>query len=112
MSKITTANATSEFSQRVALTSPAPREAIQILLSDVANLVAQGVLNRGEGNALSSTLQAALQQLERGKRRPAASQIQAFINQVDALMRSRRLSPQQGQALIDAAMDALAELNR
>ena len=98
---------TSEFSQCVAVTNPAPGQAIQALINNVEALVAQGVLNAGQGNALSSKLRAALQQLERGNARAAANQINAFINQVDALIRSRRLSPQQGQLLIDAAMNIL-----
>jgi Right handed beta helix region len=97
-------NSTSEFSQCVAVTNPGAQQAIQILLNQVASLVAQEALSQGQANGLSSKLQAALQQLERGKQRPAAKQINAFIKQVEALIRSKILSPQQGQPLIDAAL--------
>lgn len=42
---------------------------------------------------------------ERG-RRPAWS----FVNEVNALVRSRRLTPAQGQALIDAANKIIAQI--
>jgi len=55
-------------------------------------------------------LRAALRQLGSGNRAPAAGQLNAFINEVNALVRSGRLSPQQAQPLIDAAEAALAGL--
>lgn len=97
-------NSTSEFSQCVAVTNPGAQQATQILLNQIASLVAQEALSQGQANGLSSKLHAALQQLEREKQRPAAKQINAFIKQVEALIRSKILSPQQGQPLIDAAM--------
>ena len=101
---------TSEFSHCVSVTNPDPVQAVQALINNVEALVAQGVLNSGQGNALTSKLRAALQQLERGNAHAAANQINAFINQVEALIRSRRLSPQQGQSLIDAAMNILRQI--
>ena len=106
----TTIDNTSEFSPCVAVMNPIPAQAIQALISAVESLVAQGVLNAGQGNALTSKLRAALQQLERGNTQAAANQINAFINQVEALIRSRRLTPQQGQALIDAATNIISQI--
>ena len=103
-------NTTSEFSQCVAVENPDPLQAIQALINDVESLVAQGVLNHGNGNALISKLEAARKQLERGHIRPAGNQINAFINQVEAFIRSRKLTPQQGQPLIDAAMNILQQI--
>ena len=105
-------NSTSEFSQCVAVANPNPLQAIQALISNVESLVAQGVLNHGNGNALISKLEAARKQLERGHVRPAGNQINAFINQVEAFIRSRKLTPQQGQPLIDAAMSILLQIGQ
>jgi hypothetical protein len=96
-------SSTSEFSQCVQVVNQGAAQAIQTLLSRVADLVGQGVLGDGPGNRLSSKLQAALQQLERGNTHAAANQVNAFINQVEALVRAGKLSPQHGQPLIDAA---------
>ena len=104
------ANTTSEFSQCIAVENPDPLQAIQALINNVESLVAQGVLNHGNGNALISKLEAARKQLERGHIRPTGNQINAFINQVDAFIRSGKLTPQQGQPLIDAAMNILQQI--
>jgi FIMAH domain-containing protein len=96
-------SSTSEFSQCVGVVNQGAAQAIQSLLSQVAALVGQGVLSDGAGNRLSNKLQAALQQLERGNTHAAANQINAFINQVETLVRTGKLSPQHGQPLIDAA---------
>jgi hypothetical protein len=103
-------HSTSEFSRCVAIANPDAQRGIQRLLTEVAELVTQGTLNQGQGNALSSKLREALQQLERGNTRPAANQINAFINQVNAFVRSRKLTPQQGQSLIDAATSILGQM--
>ena len=82
-----------------------------MLIDDVARLVAEGALSPHEGDALSSKLQMALRQLERGHVQPAANQINGFIRQVEALIRKGKLSPEQGQPLIEAAMAILVSLN-
>ena len=104
-------SSTSEFSRCIAVTNPAPEQAIQLLMNDVARLVAEGTLSSEDGDALSSKLQMALRQLERGHVQPAVNQINSFIRQVEALIRRGRLSPEQGQPLIDAAMRILVSLN-
>ena len=96
-------SSTSEFSQCVPVVNQDAALAIQALLSHVADLVGQGVLGDAAGNRLSNKLQSALQQLERGNTHAAANQISVFINQVEGLIRTGKLSPQHGQPLIDAA---------
>jgi hypothetical protein len=103
-------NQTSEFSNCVAVLIT-PQAQIQQLIEDVNSLVSQGDLNRGEANSLTAKLRAALQQLERGNTTAAGGQVRAFINQVQALVRSGRLSPAQGQHLIDGANSVLAQIN-
>lgn len=103
-------NSTSEFSQCVAVTNPNSSQAIQALMNRVADRVAQGVLNQGAGDALSTKLRSAMQKLKHGKVHTTANQINAFINQLDGLIKSRRLAPEQGQPLIDAAMSILRQL--
>ena len=52
-----------------------------------------------DNNALVATLEAAERQLEKGNTTAAANQLQAFLNQVDALVRSGRMSASQADAL-------------
>jgi len=48
--------------------------------------------------------------MDRGNANAATNQLTAFINQVNALIRSGRLSEAQGQSLIDAANTIIAKL--
>jgi hypothetical protein len=80
-----------------------PQGATQQLSNTVNSLVAQGVLSQGNGNALTAKLQAAISSLNNGNASAACNQLQAFINQVQAFINSGKLTPAQGQALIDSA---------
>ena len=62
-----------------------PAEQTQLLIE---TLVAAGTLNPGQGRALTSTLTAALGQLELGNDVVAINQLMAFINEVNALIDS------------------------
>ena len=55
-------------------------------------------------------LDAAIKQLERGNVATAINQLEAFVNQVNAMISSGVLSPEEGQPLIDAADAILAAL--
>ena len=87
----------------VALTPPTPQEQIEEIAAKVDVLVSAGTLNAGEGNALDSKLDAATAQLNKGSTNAACNVLGAFNNQVEALVLTERLSPAQGQPLIDAA---------
>lgn len=87
-----------------------PETRLANLIDDIAGLVADGELNRGQGNALTVKLQGAINALERGQPHVAANQLNAFINQVSAFIRGGVLSEELGQPLIDAAKDILWQI--
>jgi len=80
-----------------------PVEQVEQIASAVATLLADGSIDRGEARSLGAKLDVATAMLNDGKPGPAANQLQAFINQVEALVRSGRLTAEQGQELIAAA---------
>ena len=82
----------------------------QMLVTTITNLVTTGVLAPGNGNALSAKLQAAIGHLDRGNTTAATNQLNAFINQVTALVRAGRLPAGDGQGLIDAANRIIAAI--
>jgi hypothetical protein len=82
-------------------------EQLTLLIGEVNELVAAGVLNAGQGNALRTKLENARTKLPSSK---AASQIQAFINQVQDLAADGTLTAEQAAALIPDAEAALADL--
>jgi CSLREA domain-containing protein len=87
-----------------------PREGIEGLIDKVTALVTTGNLNQGQGNALIAKLEAAIQQLEHGNTKTAINQLQAFVNQMNALISAGTVPPAQGQPLIDAAQQIIAAL--
>lgn len=85
-----------------------PDEAIAAIGEDVEALVIAGSLSDGEANALTAKLDAAQRQWDRGNTTAAANVLEAFINQVEAMVGSGRLTADDAQLLIDAAYDAIA----
>ena len=70
------------------------------LISDVQKLLDDGVLNGGQANALTSKLDNVLAKLAKGNTKPAANQLGAFINQVEAFVNGGILTAEQGDAFI------------
>ncbi len=86
-------------------------ERIAALSADLEMLVEAGALDAGNANSLRRKLMAAAKSLEAGRPRTAANQIRAFRLEVKALMRSGRLSSEQGERLLEGASALLDALN-
>jgi hypothetical protein len=93
----------------VMVTALTPREGIEGLIEQVQTLI-PGSLNDGQGNALIAKLEAAIRQLDKGNVATALNQLEAFVNQVNAMISSGVLSAAEGQPLIDAANAIIAAL--
>jgi len=65
-----------------------PRQGVQAALDVVAKLVDAGALARGSAMSLTQKLDAALKQLDAGKPTPAANQLGAAKNELDAMVKS------------------------
>ncbi|MGD8538893.1 MAG: right-handed parallel beta-helix repeat-containing protein [Candidatus Aminicenantes bacterium] len=76
---------------------------INELLSEVERLVDEGKLNHGQGNSLVVKLEGALKQLENGKSQAACNKLGAFINEVNAHIRSGKLFLEDVALLIEGA---------
>jgi hypothetical protein len=83
---------------------------IDLLIDYIENLVDDGVLNGGQGNALIVKLLNALDKFEKDQTKAAANQLEAFINQVEDFVADGILTPEQGAALIAAAEDIIGTL--
>jgi len=68
-------------------------------------------LSSGNGKALQAILQQASARLDAGKTGVACSDLRAFMNQVDALVRAGQLSAADGQRLRDSAASIRTNLN-
>jgi hypothetical protein len=81
-----------------------PAEEIGLVNSQVAGL---GSLNDGQKNSLESKLQAAQQSLTQGNDNAAINQLNAFINEIGALKRSKRLDATTADLLIGEIQTAI-----
>jgi hypothetical protein len=85
-------------------------ERIGNLIDDVQSLVDDGVLNKGQGNALIAKLKAAIEKVIVDQGDVAVNQLEAFINQVEAFIRGGTLAAEQGQYLIDQARSIIMQI--
>jgi hypothetical protein len=81
------------------------QQQIENLLNQIGDLGSSGVLNGGQVKSLSGTLENVQSKLDRGQLTAAVNQLGAFGNHVKSLVDEGVLSPEDGQALIDAAED-------
>jgi hypothetical protein len=93
----------------VAVTVLTPQQGILGIIDQVNDLVDEGILKQAEGHALIVKLQSALDQLGHNDG-SAINKLEAFIHDVQALIKSRRLAPEIGQPLIDEANAIIAAL--
>jgi large repetitive protein len=79
----------------------------------IAGLIAQvdGMVSGGAANSLDAKLRAASASLDRGNTAAATGQLGAFINEVQAMVQSGRLTPAQGDALVAAAQRILDSID-
>jgi len=85
-------------------------EQIDVLIDAVNQLLDDDMLNGGRANSLKAKLSAARKSAANGRSTPAVNQINAFINEVQALMSGGVLSSEEGTALISIAEDILKSL--
>lgn len=76
---------------------------VAMLKDQVLHLTKEGVLSGGNSNALLAKLDGAYRKLEDRKPETAANKIQAFANQVEAFVRTGRLSAEQAELLLVGA---------
>jgi DNA/RNA endonuclease G (NUC1) len=97
-------------SRTATVTVMSSADALGVLMGKVAALDAIGRLTKGESAALNASLQAARRSIANGDATPAANQLGAFVNKVEALQRSGRMTGATGQELIDYANRLIASL--
>ncbi|UCC60306.1 MAG: right-handed parallel beta-helix repeat-containing protein [Dehalococcoidia bacterium] len=86
---------------------PPPEDQIEDVISEVEDLVSDGALNKGQGNALVSKLESALSALSKGNIGAAVNKLQAFINQVNAYQEADILIKEDADSLRQAVEDVI-----
>ena len=88
-----------------------PTEEIELLAQAVAGLKEAGTLNEGQARSLHAKLDAASRAISEGNTNAAANVFGAFQNHVQAFVNAGILTEESGTTLIDAAQNAIDQLN-
>jgi pullulanase-type alpha-1,6-glucosidase len=80
------------------------------LIQAVQALVAGGSLKPGQGNSLVKKLTGAIRALDRGQIKTATNKLVGFVNEVNALIHSGKLTSAQGMPLIETAKDIILQI--
>jgi len=88
-----------------------PIETINDVIIEVQDLAEEGDITSGQANALVSKLQNAINKIEVDKISPAIGSLNAFINQVNALIKSGTMSSPVGNELI-ASVQSIIDILR
>ena len=86
------------------------KQKIQNIIDQVQDLVNQVVLNKGQGNSLIVKLDAAIKSLDKDDSKTASNQLNAFVNEANALIKSKGLAVQI-QPLINQANSIINQLS-
>ncbi len=76
------------------------RQELGLIIDQVTTLVANGVLDTGNGTALIAKLNAAISSLNNGNTIAGDNQMNAFIHQTNALLKSGKLASSDAETLI------------
>jgi predicted outer membrane repeat protein len=102
-SEVTLINSTVSNISNNGGTITTPDSAATNLSTQISALTQSGTLTANQAAGLTSKLQAAAQSLDIGNLTPGVNQLSAFINQVNAFVKSHKLTTAQAQPLIDGA---------
>jgi hypothetical protein len=81
---------------------------IALIVDQVNALVTTGILSSGDAIALTVKLKNAITNLDSGKTADGVNLLNALINQVNAFLKSKRLTSTEAQTLISAIDEAIA----
>lgn len=89
-----------------------PQQGTQVLSRMVQELTSFSGLSSTENHELQVTLEAVIQSLNGGASKQATNQVNAFLNKVQALVRSGRLSAEAARSLEEYANRVIRSINR
>jgi hypothetical protein len=87
-----------------------PQEQVQQMIVWVNVDVAAGILSRRDGNRLTTRLDGALRQLDHGNNQHTVNNLNRFLIDVEAMVKSDRLPVAASQPLISGALSLITEL--
>jgi hypothetical protein len=80
------------------------------LIAEIQALADGGSLNQGQADSLIAKLNTAIQNLDSGLANTALNNLDAFSNEVQALVAAGVLTPEEGQSLLEAVEAIMLEI--
>ena len=87
------------------------QEAAQDVIGQIETLLADALLNEGQGKSLTRKLKSAIRKLDQEQEKVAVNILNAFINQVNSLINAGVLSAADGDPLISAVQNIVDSLS-
>ena len=87
-----------------------PEEMVENIIDEIEELINTGELDENNASSLIAKLENVIDKIDKNNIIPAINQLEAFINQVNAYVNAEILTEEQGQSLITAAEELIAEL--
>jgi PKD repeat protein len=91
-------------------TAPTPAQETEKIGDTIDKLVSGGAIPSSVGGPLNTSIDAAVASLEKGNKTAASGQLNAFINKVEQMVKTKKMTAAQGAALIAAAQGVLATI--
>jgi len=88
-----------------------PQEQVQQLIDEIEELINSDIINAGQANSLISKLSITLDSLDENNVNASSGKLGAFINEIEAFIKSKKLTSEVGQPLIDIAQSIIDSLN-
>ncbi len=95
----------------VSMTVLSATDQLQRVIDKTNDLLGAGVLNAGNANALNAKISGPIAKLAKGQDTAAVNQLNAFIKQVDAFIKTNKLSTQEGGELKDLVKSAIRSIS-
>ncbi|MCV0392558.1 MAG: hypothetical protein K5790_04595 [Nitrosopumilus sp.] len=87
-----------------------PEEQTEAIVDEVLELLESGDISTGNANSLTSTLENAIDKISEDSTTAAEGMLGSFINKIEAMISTGKISSEDGQALIDAAQAVIDNL--
>ena len=108
---VTVNDGSTTSSQTAVVTVQTAAQGVQNAAAIVSQFVAAGKLSNGNGNSLTSKLNAAANQIANGNMNAATNQLQAVLNEIDSMVNTGKLSTADADTLRTAVNRVIASIS-
>ena len=101
----------SEYIWTIDISPVTTAKSVNKLITDIEDLLANGILKQSDANSLLNLLEAAADLIETGNDVAAKDKLTTFIHKVEELVKKGKLADENGQTLIDRANGIIEQID-